>query len=126
MVFSMNEDARNCLVEVIGALIDAGDEPGRCELLDFQQRTLAVLKFSRPSAGTPRDGTLNFNRMEQDPAARASGLAVMARIVDGDGTEVFRCDVSDERGNGVIKLNSNQITAGGPIRIDTFSISYPA
>ena len=120
------ESTRHALLQVVAALIDNGSGPGRLELLSSDRRVLAVMKFSEPSApDRPQAGTLTFGPIQVDPSARASGAATIGRVLDGDGTEILECSVSDENGDGVIKLNSNFIAAGGPVKINDFTLSYP-
>lgn len=125
MIVQLAQVARNSIVDVIAALIDRARGSGRIELRSGDGRILAKLTFSKPCAADAANGTLKFYKIDEDPAATGSGLAVEARILDGDGREIFSCDVSGKDGNGVIKLNSNQIVAGGPVRIGEFTLTMP-
>lgn len=71
---------------------------------------------------TQTDGTIAFNAITQDSAADASGTAAWARIYDGDGTGVLDLDVSNEAGDGAVKLNTTTIVAGGPIALSSLVI----
>jgi hypothetical protein len=119
------EDARNALVQVIASLVDAGGQPGRIELKTIGGQLLSVLKFQFPSAGDASGGQLQFKQIAEDAAARGSGTAELAQIRDSEGRIVFECDVSDAKGDGVIKLNSNVIAAGGPVRLTSFLLTAP-
>lgn len=120
------ENTQHALLQVIAALIDNGDGAGRIELLSADGRVLSVMRFSEPSAPEhPQQSTLTFGPISEDPSARASGRAVLGRILDGDGSQILECDVSDLNGDAVIKLSTNEIVAGGPVRISSFTLSYP-
>lgn len=123
MKLSLSDAARNAMVEVVSKLIDAGGKAGRIELATKDGALLSVLRFSYPAAGDASNGILQFNPIMDDPAARGSGLATFANVTDSEGVVVFECDVTDPNGDGVIKLNSNEIAAGGPVRITSFKLS---
>lgn len=122
MKLSLSDAGRNAMVEVIARLIDSGGKPGRIELSTSTGALLSVLKFSYPCAGDASKGELKFSPIQDDGSARGSGLAEVAHIIDADGGLVFECDVTDAKGDGVIKLNSNEIRAGGPVRIESFRL----
>lgn len=125
MKISLSNDARNAMVDAVASLIDAGGKAGRIELSTETGALLSVLKFSYPAAGQAASGQLEFNQIFQDASARGSGIAEKAQILDSEGRLVFECDVSDVHGSGVVKLNSNDIRAGGPVFITSFKLSAP-
>jgi hypothetical protein len=126
MQISLSDAARNAMVGEVTTLIDGVDGNGRIELLSSSGIVLASLACSSPCAQSPINGTVTFNTIAEDPSAKASGTAVKARIVDAAGGIVFECDVSDSKGDAVIRLNSNRIVAGGPVRIREFVLVMPA
>ncbi len=125
MKLHLSSLAADSIVNVIAALIDNGPSPGRVELLSDDRRVLASLSFARPCTLSTKEGELTFAPITEDHAARGSGKAVTAQIVDGGGNEIFSCDVSDLKGDGLIQLNTNQIVMGGPVRIRSFTLSMP-
>lgn len=125
MKLGLSDEARNASLRSVSELIDAGGAAGRLELLDSSGKTLSVLRLSFPCASRPVQGVLQFNEIFDDPGARGTGLAEKAEFIDSDGSVVLTCDVSDERGDGIIKMNSNEIAAGGPVRIKSFRLSAP-
>jgi hypothetical protein len=70
-------------------------------------------------------GELEFNKIAEEDAALAQGSEETARIVAADGSEIFSCDVGDERSDAVVKLNPVQITRGAPLRLNSFRLSMP-
>jgi hypothetical protein len=126
MQINLSDDARNAMVGEVTTLIDGERGNGRIELLSSSGLVLASLQCSKPCAAPPINGAVTFNAIAEDPSAKASGTAVKARIVDAIGGVVFECDVSDSRGDAVIRLNSNRIVAGGPVRIREFVLVMPA
>jgi hypothetical protein len=125
MKFILSEDARNASVHAIADLIDSGGGAGRIELMTFSGKILSVLKFSYPSAGPAVGGELQFKSIAEDHSARGDGKAELAQVRNSEGQLVFECDVTDMRGDGVIKLNSNVIAAGGPVRLTSFLLTAP-
>jgi len=126
MQINLSSVARNAVVDTITALVDSERGSGSIELLSSTDMVLAKLQFSNPCSPKGKNGTANFYEIKEDPAARATGTAVRARIVDAGGSVVFTCDVSDENGDAVIRLNSSRIVAGGPVRIREFILVMPA
>ena len=126
MQINLSDAARNAMVDEVTSLIDGERGNGRIELLASSGIVLASLECSKPCAAPPVNGTVTFNTIAEDPSAKASGTAVKARIVDAAGGIVFECDVSDSKGDAVIRLNSNRIVAGGPVRIREFVLVMPA
>lgn len=125
MIVKLAQITRNAIVDVIAGLIDNSRGNGRIELLTSDKRVLAKLGFSKPCAPDGANGTLRFYDIKEDPAASGQGKAAWARILDGDGREIFACDVSDKAGNGTIRLNTDQIVPGGPVRISEFILTMP-
>lgn len=125
MIVRLAQPTRNAIVDTIAALIDNSRGNGRIELLSSDKRVLAKLSFSKPCAADGATGTLRFYDIQEDPSASGHGTAVSARISDGDGREIFSCDVTDKSGNGTIRLNTNQIVPGGPVRISEFILTMP-
>jgi hypothetical protein len=123
---NLSDEARNAMVGEVTTLIDGVDGNGRIELLSSSGIVLASLACSNPCAQPPVNGSVTFNTISEDPSAKASGTAVKARIVDAAGGIVFECDVSDSKGDAVIRLNTTRIVAGGPVRIREFVLVMPA
>jgi hypothetical protein len=97
---------------------------GAIELLTGDGGVIATLKLSDPAAQTATGGELEFNEIAEGNAA-LTGQAASARVVAADGSEVFSCDVGDEDSDAVIRLGTTQISAGTPVRLDSFRLSMP-
>jgi len=126
MQINLSDEARNAMVGEVTSLIDGERGKGRIELLSSAGVVLASLECSKPCAQPPVNGAVTFNTIAEEPSARATGTAVKARVVDATGGVVFECDVSDTKGDAVIRLNSNRNVAGGPVRIREFVLVMPA
>jgi hypothetical protein len=68
---------------------------------------------------------LTFNAFTEDSSADATGTATWARVEDSDGAWVMDMDVGTSGQNPAPELvmNTTSITAGGPIRIDSGSLT---
>jgi hypothetical protein len=64
---------------------------------------------------------LTFNAFTEDSSADATGTASWARIEDSAGAWVMDMDVGTS-GTELV-MNTTSITAGGPIRIDSGSLT---
>lgn len=86
------------------------------------QVKLGTLTCSDPAA-TQTAGVITFGTITQDSAADASGTAAWAYIKDSTGAIVNAVDVTDNAGDGFIKVNTTTIVAGGPIAITSLTIT---
>ena len=121
MIVNLSEGASNAMLDVLTGLMDGGS----IELLSVAGNVLAVLKLSNPAAEPAEGGQVMLNTIKEEDAALARGQAATARILRSDGSEVFNCDVTDENGDGVIRLNTTSIFRGGPVRISRFTLAMP-
>lgn len=67
-------------------------------------------------AGTVSAGVLTLTAPPEE-IITTSGVATWARIANGNSVIAFDCDVTDEAGNGEIKMVSTTLFAGGYARI---------
>ena len=75
-----------------------------------------------PSA-TNSGGLITFNPVVQDDAADASGTATFMRVFKGDDTVWADLDVGDLASSCTAKMNTVTVVAGGPIRVNAFTIA---
>lgn len=121
MIINLSEETSNAMLDVLAGSMDGGS----IELLSVAGNVLAVLKLSNPAAEPAEGGQVILNTIKEEDAALARGQAATARILRSDGSEVFSCDVTDENGDGVIRLNTTSIFRGGPVRISRFTLAMP-
>lgn len=102
---------------------------------------IRIYGTSRPStAGDSPGGTHLVEIMLDDPAGSivdhelvleasvdafitSTGVAVWARVVNGNGDFVLDCDVTVTAGDGDIKLNTLNLYAGGLVRLVAATLS---
>lgn len=126
--------ARNAMLDAITARMDLGAGPATLKIYSGSQppngdaaesgTLLATLTFSNPAAGGAANGVLTFDAITEDSAADASNTATWARIEDSNGNNVFDGDVNSS--GAMINLNTTAVVAGGPVRINSFTITIPA
>ena len=126
--------ARNAMLDAITARMDLGAGPATLKIYSGSQppngdaaesgTLLATLTFSNPAAGGAASGVLTFDAITEDSAADASNTATWARIEDSNGNNVFDGDVNSS--GAMINLNTTAVVAGGPVRINSFTITIPA
>ena len=114
--------------------LDAGSGPGTAKIysgtIPASPETpatgtlLAELVLSKP-CGVVADKKLTFSAIAQDTEANATGYAGYVRLADSDGNAVLDGDISSAGGVGVLKLNTTNITALGPVFISSFELSIP-
>ena len=95
-------------------LIYDGDRPATGEAIDEYDNDLLVT-FDMPfPCGTISAGVLTFGAIA-DAIASAYGIATWGRMLNEAGDFVADLSVTNEVGNGDIKLNDTEIFAGGVI-----------
>ena len=119
MMINLSETASNAMLDELSRLMDGGS----IELLS-DQRVLAVLRLSDPAAMAAEGGEIEFNDIAQD-IARGHGIAMSARVIAADGSEIFSCDVGDENSDAVIKLTTIEIIRRAPVLINSFRLGMP-
>ncbi len=92
------------------------------EAIGAQTKLGTVTGSADPSA-THSAGLITFNPIVEDGAADASGVAAFMRIFKGDGSVWADLDLGDLASSATGKLNTTTIVAGGPIRINAFTIA---
>lgn len=136
MTIKLATAARNSRAQVLADAIDAGSAGGVLTIYSgtrpataggaidpFTNLVLGELTFSHPCKSSIDNGVLTFASIAQDAAANNSGTATWARITNSDGGFVMDMDVTNNSGNGDIKLNSTDIIQGGPISIISASLT---
>lgn len=99
-----------------------GTQPAGPAVAVGTQVKLGTVVCSDP-CGTLIDGVLVFDDIAQDAGADATGDATWARGYSSDGVARIDLDVTDEAGDGNIKLNTIHIVAGGPIELASMTIT---
>ena len=89
---------------------------------------LATISLNSPAFGAASSGVavLDVSPPIEDAMADASGEATWFRITNGNGTAVIDGAVGqDPPGTAELILNTTTITAGGPVRITSFTFTVP-
>lgn len=92
------------------------------EAIGAQTKLGTVTGSSDPSA-TQSSGLITFNPIVEDGAADATGTASFMRIFKGSATVWADLDLGNLASSATGKMNTTSIVAGGPIRINAFTIS---
>lgn len=114
--------------------LDAGSGPGTAKIYSGTMPAtpetaatgtlLAELVLAKP-CGVVADKKLTFSAITQDLEANNTGYAGYVRLADSDGNVIIDGDVTSTGGTGVLKLNTVNITAMGPVFINSFELSIP-
>ena len=124
---------RNAMAQTIIAALNAGSGaatlefytapmPATPDIAITTQIKLGTLICSDPAA-TVTNGVITFAAITQDNAANATGDAAWVRIFDSTGAAVIDMDVTDDAGSGAIKINTIHIVTGGPILMNSQTIT---
>lgn len=124
---------RNAMLDALAAKMNLGAGPATLKLYSGVQPAngdaaitgtlLATLTFSDPAAPGAAAGVITFDAITEDSSADASATVTHGRIQDSDGNNVFDGDVGTA--GAMINLNTTTIAAGGPVRISSFTITFP-
>lgn len=134
MIIKLATSVRNAMAQAILDALDAGSGAAVMEFYDgampaslgavTTQVLLGTVTFSDP-VGTISGGVLTFGTVTQDSAADASGTATWVRLATSAGTAVIDGDVTNNAGSGFVKLNTTTIASGGPIQVNSGSLTMP-
>jgi len=119
MTIKLATAVRNTRAQAIADAIDAGSTGGWLRIYSgtrpataggsidpFTNLVMGELNFSKPCKSSIDNGVLTFASIAQDASANNSGTATWARITNSDGGFCMDLDVTNNSGNGDIKLNS--------------------
>lgn len=87
------------------------------------QTLLGTCTMSADPSATNSGGLVTFNPIVEDSAADVDGTATFIRIKKGDGSAWADADVGNLASSATAKMNTVSIVAGGPIRINAFTIA---
>ena len=129
MALALTAALRNAHLDAITAAIDTGAGAGVVQIYDGARPAsggtattlLGTVTCSDPAAPAASGGVLTFSAFTEDSSADATGTASWARIEDSTGAWVMDMDVGTS-GTELV-MNTTSITAGGPIRIDSGSLT---
>ena len=129
MALALTTALRNAHLDAITAAIDAGAGAGVVRIYDGARPAsggtattlLGTVTCTDPAAPAASGGVLTFNAFTEDSSADATGTASWARIEDSAGAWVMDMDVGTS-GTELV-MSTTSITAGGPIRIDSGSLT---
>ena len=100
----------------------AGTMPATtAEAISAQTKLGTVTGSADPSA-TQSSGVITFNPIVEDSSADVSGTAAFMRIFKGSGSVWADLDLGNLASSATGKMNTTTIVAGGPIRINSFTI----
>ena len=110
-------------VPVAYAQVYAGTIPATPATAITTQTLLGTCNMAADPSATNSGGLITFNPIVEDSAADVGGTASFIRIFKGDGTAWADADVGDLASSATAKMNTVTIVAGGPIRINAFTIA---
>jgi hypothetical protein len=87
------------------------------------QVLLGSVTMSADPSATVSGNIITFNPINQDNSADTGGTATWIRIFKGDGSTWADVDVGTLASSATAKMNSTTVVAGGPIRVNSFTIS---
>lgn len=131
MATALTTAIRNQHLDNIATAIDAGAAAGTLTIYSGVRPAsggaattiLGTLTFSDPCAPAAAGGVLTFSAITEDSSADTDGTATWARAEDSDGNWVMDMDVSESGGGAEVILNTTTIVTGGPIRVDSASLT---
>lgn len=96
-------------------LIYGDDEPRPATGATATGALLVTIELEKPS-GTIASGELTLAAGD-DVIVTSTGVALWARVINGDDGIAFDCDVSDTSGSAELQLPSTTLFAGGTTRL---------
>lgn len=131
MALALTAALRNAHLDAITAAIGAGAGAGVVQIYDGARPAsggaattlLGTVTCSDPAAPAASGGVLTFSAFTEDSSADATGTAAWARIEDSTGAWVTDMDVGTSGSGAELIMNTTSVTTGGPIRIDSGSLT---
>ena len=131
MALALTAALRNAHLDAITAAISAGAGAGVVQIYDGARPAsggtattlLGTVTCTDPAAPAASGGVLTFSTFTEDSSADATGTATWARIEDSAGAWVMDMDIGTSGSGAELIMNNTSITAGGPIRIDSGSLT---
>ena len=130
MIINLSDAAGNVMLDALSGMLDGGS----VDILSDDGVRLAAIKIPDPATSAAKQGEIEFRKTVRTPegvlifgesSAIMGGKAMRGRLLTASGGEVFTCDVSDEQGDAVIRLNTIEISPNGPVRIKFFRLAMP-
>ena len=101
-----------------------GTIPASTSVAIGAQTKLGTVTGSADPSATQSGGVVTFNPIVEDSSADASGTASFMRIFKGTSNSVWAdLDLGDLNSSATGKMNTTTVVAGGPIRINSFTIT---
>lgn len=102
----------------------AGTMPADITTAISGQTKLGTVTGSADPSATQSSGVITFNPIVEDSAADATGTASFMRIFKGTSNAIWAdLDLGDLASSATGKMNTVSVVAGGPIRVNSFTIS---
>ena len=102
----------------------AGTIPATTAVAIGAQTKLGTVTGSTDPSATQSNGLITFNPIVEDSAADANGEAAFMRIFKGTSNSVWAdLDLGNLASSATGKMNTTTVVAGGPIRVNSFTIS---
>lgn len=118
LIADLDSHASNSYAELY-----AGSIPASVATAISGQTKLGTVTMSNDPSATHSAGLITFNAITEDASADASGTASFLRIYKGDGTAWADLDVGASGSGATAIINTTAVVAGGPIRINAFTIT---
>lgn len=101
----------------------AGTIPATTAEAIAAQTKLGTVTGSTDPSATQSNGLITFNPIVEDSAADATGTAAFMRIFKGTSNSVWAdLDLGNLASSCTGKMNTTSVVAGGPIRVNSFTI----
>ena len=132
-IFRLADDEYSAMAQVLVTRLDAPASPAYAEVYADTipentstaigaQTKLGTCTLGADPSATNTGGLITFAPITEEDAAIAGGIASFMRIFKGDGTVWADLDIGDLASNATAKMNTTTVVAGGPIRINSFTI----
>lgn len=115
----LNVELKNKRITVLTEEIDS--DTSTLKIMASDNTELVALKFPNPCALGIENGEVTFNQLSEEMVL-ITGEASKAEIQYSDGSVIASITVTDENGNGEIKLRRTSLLAGDLIRLTEWKI----
>lgn len=116
---------RSGIADYVCDAVDGGTGAGDLVFMTSGDVEVATLAFSTTAFGAAASGVCTAAAISDDTNA-TGGTVALFKVVDGDGTEIFRGSVTATGGGGDIELSSVSIGATDTVSVSSLTYTAPA
>lgn len=119
---------KNAILDTYTARINSGSTNPTAAIKFYtagQATLLGTVLLANPPFPAAAGGSMTASPTTRDEAADATGTAAIAVFVNRSDTAIITGTVTDEAGNGDVRLKTTAVVVGQPFEISSIAFTHP-